>query len=319
MQPALPPVIPPQKDHQKIGAYNSMDTTKPAAGARIDWLSFTTRLPKKPLDYQGFEADIRKALRYRFPMLPSLDAAIAQGVANRRPYTRIMQDGGIAVLFNPSVSQVLIEISGKGCAALGHDALMHLLQSTEHTGGNVLERLTRIDLALDIETGVMPAQIVAEGYSARFEANASINEQSGHTEYVGSAHSDRMCRVYRYNPPHERAHLLRFEYVLRRDAAKAAARAVIQQGIDPVIGSLEHVFAWKHPAATSYDTGRRITAWKPVDKKNANTLRWVVTAVFPALERLEREGALSDDFWATFAEKFPRSQQLENNSTPHSL
>lgn len=286
---------------------------KPPPGKiKLDWVSFTLKLPAKPGQHLDFQRDITEALRYRFPMLPDMTGAVAQGVGKRDPYTRMMERSGVTVLFNPSVPHALIEITGSGCTALGDDAILELLKSPH----NVLERLTRLDVALDIETPIMPAEIASRGYSKRFKADKHWNEESGQSYYIGSAKSDRYVRVYRYHEPHPRAHLLRFEYVTRRETAKATARHAIEHGIEHTLGSLSHVFGWKHPAANQYDTGQRIKAWSEPHKKSAGTMRWLVKAVFPALERLQSQGALTPEFWRNFAERFPQSQVSDNNSQP---
>jgi hypothetical protein len=281
----------------------------PPGKIKLDWVSFTVKLPAKPGQHLEFQHDITEAMRYRFPMLPDMTGAVAQGVGKRQPYTRMIERSGVVILFNPSIPHALIEITGQGCTAIGNESLITLLE-------NVLERLTRLDVALDIETPITPAQIVSEGYSERFKGVNYWHEESGESYYVGSKKSDRYVRVYRWHEPHPRAHLLRFEYVTRRETAKATARHAIEHGLEHTLGSLSHVFSWQHPAASQYDTGQRIKAWSEPHKKSVGTMRWVVKAVFPALERLQSEGALTPDFWRNFAERFPQSQVSDNNNQP---
>ena len=282
----------------------------PPGNIRLDWLSWTMQLPAQPGNHRDFEKSLTTALAHRYPMLPDISQTVGQGIAGRKPYSRALSWGGVSVLYNPSIPHALIEISGSGCTAIGQDALLELLQGSH----KALERLTRLDIALDIETPVKPSEIASQGYSKRFESHNHNVSPTGETYYVGSPKSDRYCRIYRYNPPHPRAHLLRFEYVTRRETAKATARHILEHGLQSALGSLEHVFSWKHPAASQYNTGARIKAYTDPNKKNAGTMRWIYNAVFPALERLELEGELSGVFWDDFAHRFPRSQRGNTNS-----
>jgi len=275
----------------------------PSAKTKIDWLTFTFSVPPTPTDEPGMVVRIIETLRYRFQELPDFGGTVAQGIGNRAPYTKALMLAGVVVLYNPKLAWITVEITGSGCTRIGDEKLIALLRS-EH---NVLTRLTRLDLALDIETDVMPGEIGAAGYSPRFKAYRHWFEETGESYYVGAKESDRQCRVYRYADPHPRAHLLRFEYQLRRETAKATARHLLEYGIDNAIGALEHTFGWVHPLARFYNTGQRVTAWSEPNKSSVGTLRWLYRAVFPAIERLQILNQLPPDFWPQFRARFPQA------------
>jgi len=266
---------------------------------RVDWLSFTIPVPISA-DYGLHKKRIVHYLAEAVPELPSMEDSLPRPIGGRPPYNTLVSNGdGISVLLNPIVAHALCEVSGRGCTALGHDNIVSMLYRY-----NVIQRLTRLDLALDIETPTRPREVLAAGLSARFTSHRIAVSESGETVYIGSPQSDRMVRVYRYEPPHDRAHLLRFEYVLRRDAAKAGADDMLQYGIEHTIGGLERMYDWKHPDARQYRIDRRLTT--PRNDKGAVTrLWWLRTQVLPAMHDMERAGVLPPSFWAYMAELFP--------------
>lgn len=185
----------------------------------------------------------------------------------------------------------LIEITGKGCARLEETGdLRDLLKVTQ-------ERATRIDLACDILTDLTPLNFTLAGYSGRFKSHSEFTSESGSTVYIGSRTSDRYCRVYRYNEPHERAHLLRIEYVFKAEEAKQVAGSVVVDSVEACAAAAGNSYAWKHPAwKIDAPTEAEIKAYRP-ERHEGKTLFWLNDTIAPLLVRLHRAGVLDVRQW----------------------
>jgi len=208
----------------------------------------------------------------------------------RTPYSDSWHfpDSLVTLYANPKLDHILIEFSGQCCEIMRQRELM----------GKILEvaavRGTRIDIACDIETTTTPDEFVGEGHSDRFQTTGRYDSPSGQTVYIGSQKSERFCRVYRYAEPHPRAKLLRVEYVMRRDHAKAVARECRYKSIQSVVRSLGEAYKWAsgewQPEEAEW---AEITVERP-EKARKNAVRWLITQVAPAFQRLVREGNIVD-------------------------
>lgn len=211
-------------------------------------------------------------------------------------------DSGITLFASPELPHCCIEISGSGCECLiDKELLTGVLQ-------RVTDRVTRIDIASDIETAITPAEFVAETHHERMRAGGSQRSETGETEYVGSQKSDRYARVYRYAEPHPRSHLLRIEHVFRRDYAKVVARRVIDESSEAVVSAAGEAFGWKHPV---WNTGEAQSADISIvgeQRKANNTIFWMVKTCAPAFRRLVSEGEIKD------AEAFLRTYFLSDDN-----
>lgn len=272
----------------------------------IDWLTFTFT-PEYPDDKDG---------EYSDALIAGLDALFGAGLAqrvfgwnwerrerSRAPYTDAweMGDAGITLFASPNLTHACIEISGKGCEYLIENATMNKVLTKCH------ERVTRIDIACDIETNVNPTEFVSQTNHERMRASGYQKSESGETCYVGSQKSDRYARVYRYFAPHPRSHLLRIEHVFRRAYAKIVANAVVDDGIEAVSKSGGIAFGWTHPVwKPSVHQESDISIVAP-ERKMGKTIYWLIKSCAPAFRRLVEEGTIRN------GEEFLRQYFMPNN------
>jgi hypothetical protein len=154
--------------------------------------------------------------------------------------------------------------------------------------------LTRIDIAVDMETDVQPKEFAAARENKRTKTSAEMHSETGETVYVGSMHSERYARVYRYAPPHPRSHLLRVEHVYRRDYAKTVGALVARETIRTVCASSAQLYGWCHPLADTW--GKKvedITVPRP-ERNGGKTMVWLIRQCAPAFKKLVDEGAIED-------------------------
>ncbi len=209
---------------------------------------------------------------------------------SRAPYTDawVQATGGVTLFASPNLTHACIEISGQGCERLLSEGQLHAVLD------RAKERVTRIDIACDIETTVKPLQFVMQTSHERMRTSGYVQSDTGETCYVGSQKSERYARVYRYNPPHPRSHLLRIEHVFRKDYAKKVGAAICDGSIEQVAVSAGLAFGWAHEV------------WNPalVDSADisivrergtsGNTIYWLVNSVAPSFKRLCETGAIQD-------------------------
>jgi DNA relaxase NicK len=182
---------------------------------------------------------------------------------------------------------MLFQLSGRGCDSIREPATSRRFVT------EICELLTRLDYAIDISCNIKPSEFANHRSHKAFRTVSFISSDSGETVYVGSPKSDRFVRVYRYNPPHPRSHLLRIEFVFRRGMARAAAREYCEQESDAhFLAKLGNTYGWAHPIwQPTVQTDERIAT--PVLKQSdENTVYWLYKQVLPAMQRLWREGAL---------------------------
>lgn len=263
---------------------------------RIDWLSFT-------LDIGSEEG---RAV-YTLPNLISealskLDADLPEWLGlytahvphgGRAPYTHswTFLDGGVSIFASPVVPHALVEISGKGLTALyGKDIASEVLSL-------VAPRLSRIDIAHDIETETRPIEFCSQRSGKKFSSRSEVVSQSGETVYIGSKKSDRYARVYRYNPPHPRAHLLRIEYCIKGMQSRVTAQNVLEHGIEAVNAALKDQFGWQHPVIIL--TGNAeidLVSWRP-ERREGKTVSWLYGTVARSVVKLHRAGIIDAREW----------------------
>lgn len=266
--------------------------------SQVDWISFT--VPVEPAETPLFWTtltNVRRELQAMHRDLPdwlSFDLEILDH-AGRPPYKVrwSIVGAGVSVFTNDKLPHALIEVSGKGCAVLRERGVeAQLLQV-------VTPRLTRLDIASDILTETRPTTFAEDRQPGRFRAHSQVVSESGETYYVGSRSSDRYCRVYRYNPPHERHRFLRIEYVLKAEQARYTALSLLAVGPESVSKALGEAFGWRHGC---YDPDEgpaaELTVWRP-ERHEGKTLYWLNKQVAPAIVRLVNDGALDLDEWLT--------------------
>lgn len=262
----------------------------------IDWFSFTL---KRAVDADDTEPRVLSQaydlLTERYPDWFDAFGTLTGWTwqAGRKPYRASYRspDGGISIWVHPALDHLMVELTGKGCARLGewHDASGFIAAFSD--------RLVRLDVACDMLTETTPSDFVKDRIAGRFKSDGHIREESGMTEYIGSRQSNRYACVYRYNPPHERAHLLRCEYRLRAEDAKATARIILTDGLASVAKALGSKFGWVHPDwNVEAPTEAELRAYRP-DRKVGSTLYWLNDTVAPLLRRLAAAGDLDVEQW----------------------
>ncbi len=209
---------------------------------------------------------------------------------SRAPYTDAWtMETGITLFASPNLTHACVEISGQGCEAL---------IDPENTLGKIInackERCTRIDIACDIETTIVPEAFVKVTSHERMRTSGRVVSDTGETCYVGSQKSERYARVYRYNSPHPRSHLLRIEHVFRKAYAKKVASAIANDGLEQVAKSSGDAFGWSHPIwQPSVIDGSDISVVKERGG-SGGTVFWLVHSVAPAFQKLVESGAIVD-------------------------
>lgn len=274
-------------------------TTAPIAmRTHVDWLTFTlSPVWVSNIPDGGFAEAYVNAISDGFLTFFNNDLALSAFGGTwekleraRAPYSDAWKIGerGITVFAHPSLTHFCVEISGAGCEYLiGKECMTDVVEA-------VKERVTRIDIATDIETKIRPDEFVSFVNHERMRASGYQKSETGETSYVGSQKSDRYARVYRYNSPHPRSHLLRVEHVFRRSYAKMVCEQLARYGIESIAKSAGDAFGWGH------------SDWKPAEVSSADisivspnreagkTIRWLVNACAPAFKKLCENGDIRD-------------------------
>lgn len=260
----------------------------------IDWIAFTVPI-EHSLDVQSYQLSIgayRALGEFMGPLWDSLvalsgndDWELRNG---RSPYSQSYYNGhGLTVYVGARSKNVLVEITGRGCEWLRSNDLMQQVIECAHT------RMSRIDVATDIESGVSPTRFVAGGYSSKFRSAGMVTSESGETCYIGSKKSERFCRVYRYAEPHPRAKYLRVEYVFRKKSAKALAESLCANDVREVADSASVLYQWGHELMKEKKGKLDMKVYRP-ERPSGKTLRWIISQVAPAFKKLVKEGAIEN-------------------------
>jgi len=209
---------------------------------------------------------------------------------SRAPYTDAwrLPDRGITLFASPTLNHCCVEISGSGCETLIAKGVLNQVLQQVHS------RITRIDIASDIETQVKPSEFVEKRKHKRMQADGYQNSKTGETCYIGSQKSDRYARVYRYNDPHPRANLLRIEHVFRKAYAKATAQAVLTDGLESVAKAAGGAFGWEHEVWRPDSGGDADISIVHEKRATGKTVFWLCNSVAPAFRRLVEDGTIAD-------------------------
>lgn len=258
----------------------------------IDWLSFTLDRKESIVSIAGLDQEARELLRRISNEHKSyiFDGSCFDRCAGRAPYTFAMgrNDNGVRIYGGGPQTGVLYELSGRACEGLrSHSAACAFVSP-------IIERVTRIDYAVDVRCATRPTVFCNARSHKGFRSLSYIQSDTGETVYVGSPKSDRFCRVYRYNPPHPRAELLRIEFVFRRGLAKAAAQSLFDAQSDEVFAAtLGNTYGWIHPVwKPAVQTDERLRA-PIVTRHSDETVTWLYKQCAPALARKLKEEALN--------------------------
>jgi len=259
----------------------------------IDWLTFTMSMVYRDESDEAYALAIQAGFMDMFPQ--DVVSAIFGGSwrkaeRSRAPYTDAWVDeqGGISLYASPNLIHSCVEISGQGCERIIEMGKM--LQLLE----GCASRVTRIDIASDIETSTQPAEFVSIVSHERMRANGQQNSETGQTCYVGSKKSDRYARVYRYYEPHPRANLLRIEHVFRRKYAKAVAAEILDTSLEAVAGAAGRAFGWAHSEWRPDKAQQADISIVAPERGAGSTITWLVRSVAPAVRRLIADGTIRD-------------------------
>jgi len=275
--------------------------------SHIDWLTFTMtpRYESRPESEMSVAEDYAHAIEQAwFATFDAETLAKAFGgewekqEKSRAPYTDAwsQKERGITLFAGVALNHCCVEISGQGCERLIQENLMERVLSATQ------KRVTRIDIACDIETETTPMEFVKLTSHKRMRSSGYQKSASGETCYVGSRTSDRYARVYRYAEPHPRAHLLRVEHVFHKAYAKKVAQIILDKGIENVAQGAGEAFGWAHETwqpSVSDSTSLSIVG---AERNGGNTIRWLITSVAPAFKHLCETGIIRDGetFLATY-------------------
>ena len=259
----------------------------------VDWLSFTVASPS--LNSVPRSLWLVKCLRAARGATSAVapiprDPADFEEYSGRAPYMVrwTCAHFGTTVLAHPGLSHVLIEFSGRGC-----EALREARQFDAALAG-ACSRLTRLDLAVDINPGCDPRAFVKEHSPTRFTANSTFTSNTGITCYVGSPKSDRFARVYRYKPPLPRSDTMRAEHVFRGDWARRIGALIVAKGLRTAAQYCGQVWGWTHAAWDVEESNELITMSRELATRHPNKVLWLLTQVFPAMRRMEKEGIIEN-------------------------
>jgi len=267
----------------------------------VDWVTFTMSMVYVDERQEAYADAIRYGFEDMFGLQLLADAFGGQWEKNERsraPYTDAwkLSGGEITLFASPNLTHCCVEISGKGCETLiSKDLLYKVLQSAH-------SRVTRLDVACDIETQTAPSEFVKQVNHERMRTSGQVISDTGETCYVGSQKSERYARVYRYNAPHPRAHLLRVEHVFRKDYAKKVAQAILTSDITQVAKSSGDAFGWCHKDWQVGDVDGVDLSVVKERGSTGGTVFWLVHSVAPAFKRLVQEGVITnpEEFFKTF-------------------
>ena len=208
----------------------------------------------------------------------------------RSPYPMGMTDKekGVTVWFGGKLTHFTVELSGRGVDF-----------ADKHIGINnlicvVRERVTRIDLAVDMLTDVTPEAFVDAGHSSRTKTKAVMTSQSGDTVYVGSTRSEHYARVYRYAHPHPRSPFLRVEHVFRREQARSVASVLCSGSLRDAVASCRDLYGWQHQLSLTWKGKTADLAVPRPERNGGKTLYWLISQVVPSFRRLVQEGIIDD-------------------------
>jgi len=259
----------------------------------IDWLTFTMGMVYNDERENPYANAIETAFHETFGsdlVQAVFGGAWRKGEHSRAPYTDVWTDpeGGISLYASPNLVHCCVEISGSGCENIIKLGFMQAVL------GKCTDRVTRIDIATDIESSTPPSEFVSIVAHDRMRASGYQKSETGETCYVGSKKSDRYARVYRYYAPHPRAHLLRIEHVFRRKYAKSVAAAILGTSVEAAAAAAGKAFGWAH---ADWDLDARETPDISItapERGSTSTISWIVRSVAPAIRRLIEDGTIKD-------------------------
>jgi len=268
----------------------------------IDYFAMTIPI-RSPIGVFGHETILStvKAFTSYFHLEDDIHSACGKwGIeAGKFPYTARLRHSitDVCLSVGNTNAHIYVEFAGKSCNTFeAQGGLDDIIQRST-------DRVSRIDFAVDILTGIDPREFSEQRTNKSFKSSGNKRTPSGRTEYVGGRTSERMARVYRYEPPHPRAHLLRVEAEYKGIAAKTASKHYLEVGLQQAALDAHQAFGWTHPVwKPDIETGGKI-AYKAYRPDNASTVRWLYGDVVTALSKAIKKDLINLDEWLDFLQK----------------
>lgn len=261
---------------------------------KIDYYSFTI------LEETSFHSRGEPTIEYVISKFLSVTGTRPEWNMDRSTWT--LESGGknysvrlrhnatdVTLSFGSKNSHIYAELAGRACDAYESvDALVPLVSVTA-------ERASRIDVATDFETQISPEEFSDCRNKEKWKYAPHYPSESGETSYVGSRKSERMARVYRYNPPHPRSKLLRVETEYKGKASKSVARLVGETPILTLAKRTNAIFGWTHPLWLELGQPSAAIKYKHYRPENAATVRWLYGDVAKSIRKAIKLGYLEWD------------------------
>jgi len=197
----------------------------------------------------------------------------------------------LALSYGNTNRHVFVELVGQSCA--NFDALDKLLPLIAST----FERCSRIDFAVDIKTEISPKDFIDQRGNKSFKSSGHHYSPSGRTEYLGGRTSERMARIYRYEPPHPRNEYLRVEVELKGDAAKAYSKYLTTHTVEETTLAAHQAFKWQHAVWDASATNSDRVSFRSYRPENAATVHWLYGDVITALRKAVSAGLVDFEEW----------------------
>lgn len=264
-----------------------------SSNVSVDYLSFSVDLVNRVDELHTAMEATSDALRELLGIIPFEGIFLKpdgwEGCSGQRPYAfgQCNRKVGVFVWFGGH-SNALVQFSGQGCKFLQKNDWLTLVMS------NAVERLTRLDIAIDVETDTKPLDFVANGYNDRIKTYGEQRSPTGDTCYIGSRKSQKFCRVYRYSDPHPRSHLLRIEYETKKAQAKIAAKSILANGLSYAADSLTKYYNWKSEEMPMHHELVEKMQSEVTDRSSAKTLSWLLKQCAPAFKKLCENGTIEN-------------------------
>lgn len=264
--------------------------------AKIDYLAFTVPTPYPicggSVDLEQMVHDMTdEYLDYAWRLVAAPLKWTLRPARGFYQYTSTDVTNSLSLSWGDVNNHIYVQISGKGCDILRDAGIMDKVIRICH------QRVSRIDVCADIETDIDPRAFIAEQGKTRIKGSGEARSVGGRTRYVGSRKSERFARVYRYDEPHPRSHLLRVEHECKGQWAKTIALELHANGLQAALAAAAFPFRWEHPLWRLDALEAPKLKAREYDKVGNGTIRWLLTQVQPALLRLHRQGELDLNAW----------------------
>jgi hypothetical protein len=273
--------------------------------AHVDYLSFSFPVPGEfENDLQAKPVVKQSCLDEGGEALDELLRALGKFTVGgtHRPFSAGIRSNvaSAALLWNHRLTHGVFELGGTGCELARQVGVLDaLIESVE-------SRVVRIDVAIDIATPTTPVEFLQEGWNVRFKSTSLMRSETGETVYVGSRSSARFSRIYRYSEPHPRARLLRVEFELKAEEAKRAAQSIAADGVEAFAAAMVDVFGFKSEELRAAISSPAELPPSERGGGRGETVRWLYTAVAPALAREIVEGRVDPDHFLTYVDNLAR-------------